>query len=239
MKQLQKKLAPLTETENLVFRALFDEGETYTNLQTNTVFYKTFDEVGFSLESKLKNVINDASSRIIRNFCIAWSVVSLALCLLSYFAIADLEPRLSYLYNLSFYAEGLTVFLTVIMGRKTPYGEKVTSQVKGFREYLRLVETEQLKAMVNQNPNYFYDIIPYAYVLNLSKEWIKKFEDIPIPDNYMGNYDYRDLTMYDDLYDSVYYPTSTGSGSGGCSSCGGGCSSCGGGCSSCGGGGSW
>ena len=93
--------------------------------------------------------------------------------------------------------------------------------------------------MGESNPNYFYEILPYAYVLNVSKKWIEKFENIPVPENYMGNFEYSDIDSFDRIYDSVYYPSSSSSGGGGCSSCGGGCSSCGGGCSSCGGGGSW
>ena len=55
-----------------------------------------------------------------------------------------------------------------------------------------------------------------------------------------SNFDYSDVSCYDSMQNSIYYPVSTGGSSGGgCSSCGGGCSSCGGGCSSCGGGGSW
>jgi uncharacterized membrane protein len=32
--------------------------------------------------------------------------------------------------------------------------------------------------MVEQNPAYFYDILPYAYVLGISDTWIKQFEHI-------------------------------------------------------------
>ena len=127
------------------------------------------------------------------------------------------------------------------MKRKTEYGEKITAQVLGFRHFLITVEKPKLEALVEENPNYFYNILPYTYVLNISKKWIKKFEDIPVPDLDMGNFDYGNDWAYNDLYNNVYHPepTYSSSSSSGCSSCGGGCSSCGGGCSSCGGGGSW
>ena len=32
--------------------------------------------------------------------------------------------------------------------------------------------------MVIHNPSYFYDILPYTYVLGVSDKWIKKFETI-------------------------------------------------------------
>ena len=29
--------------------------------------------------------------------------------------------------------------------------------------------------LIKENPKHFYDIIPYAYVLNVSNEWIENF----------------------------------------------------------------
>ena len=31
-----------------------------------------------------------------------------------------------------------------------------------------------------ENPEYFYNILPYAYVLGVSDKWIKKFESISL-----------------------------------------------------------
>jgi uncharacterized membrane protein YgcG len=76
----------------------------------------------------------------------------------------------------------------------------------------------------------------YNNTVCVSKKWVEKFENIPVPTNDMGNFDYYNIDSLDHLSDSVYIPSSSSSGSSGC---GGGCSSCGGGCSSCGGGGSW
>ena len=42
----------------------------------------------------------------------------------------------------------------------------------------REVFAEQL---CEDNPEYFYNILPYAYVLGVSDVWIKKFEHIAIP----------------------------------------------------------
>ena len=126
------------------------------------------------------------------------------------------------------------------MKRKNSYGEQIKSKIDGFKNYIELAEKDQLEMLVEQNPKYFYDILPYAYVLGVSKKWVEKFENIPIPSNDMGSFDYYNIDSLDLLSDSVYFPpSSSSSSSSGSSGCGGGCSSCGGGCSSCGGGGSW
>ena len=44
--------------------------------------------------------------------------------------------------------------------------------------YSLLSEKEKLEMLVEQDPSYFYNILPYTYVLGVSNKWIKKFEDI-------------------------------------------------------------
>ena len=235
----EKELLPLTEAEEIVYKRLFAILPEKTDISIDTSFYETFDEVSTSLEHGLKEKVNDTTSSKIKLTTFIWAIIAIALSIISYFIIPDLSPKLSFLYMFSFICACFSMFFAIIMGRKTPYGEKITAQVLGFKEFLEKVEKPQLEQMGESNPNYFYEILPYAYVLNVSKKWIEKFENIPVPENYMGNFEYSDIDSFDRIYDSVYYPSSSSSGEGGCSSCGGGCSSCGGGCSSCGGGGSW
>ena len=113
--------------------------------------------------------------------------------------------------------------------RKNNFGEQIIAKIRGFKNYLETAEKNQIEDQVNKNPNYFYDILPYAYVLGVSKAWIDKFQNIPMPATDMGSFDYCNVDSFDSLSSSVYSGSSSS----------GGCSSCGGGCSSCGGGGSW
>ena len=196
-----------------------------------------FNQVSEHLNKNLKDKIDDSKSSKAKKLGWIWSIVSLVMFLISFFGFEDLSPKYSYLYSWSFIATIISFVLAFFMGRKTTYGEAITAKVLGFRDYLERAEKQQIDALVEKNPNYFYDILPYAYVLDVSKKWIEKFEKIPEPVNDMGNFDYCDMYALDMLQSSIHIPVSDGGG--GSSSCGGGCSSCGGGCSSCGGGGSW
>ena len=53
---------------------------------------------------------------------------------------------------------------------------------------METAEKDKLEAMVLENPTYFYDILPFTYVLGVSDKWIKKFESISMqaPDWYYG-----------------------------------------------------
>lgn len=118
-------------------------------------------------------------------------------------------------------------------------------RINGFKNFLESAEKEKLEELVNDNPEYFYNILPYAYVLGVSDKWMKKFEGITMeaPHWYYSYYPYSYITfgrfMRNTMSTASNYmvamPKSSGSG-GGFSSGGGGFS--GGGVGG-GGGGSW
>ena len=41
-------------------------------------------------------------------------------------------------------------------------------------------ELDKINELIEEDPEYFYHIIPYAYVFGLTNRWINKFEDIDI-----------------------------------------------------------
>lgn len=64
--------------------------------------------------------------------------------------------------------------------KRTPYGNEILGKIKGFRNFLETAEKDRLEAMVMQDPAYFYNILPYTYVLGVSDKWIKNFETISL-----------------------------------------------------------
>lgn len=63
---------------------------------------------------------------------------------------------------------------------RTKKGLELYGKILGFREFLVTAEKDQLEKLVNENPHYFFDILPFTYVLGVSDTWIKKFELIPL-----------------------------------------------------------
>lgn len=45
----------------------------------------------------------------------------------------------------------------------------------GLKEYLELAEKERLEALIQEETEHFYNVIPFAYVLNVSNKWIEKY----------------------------------------------------------------
>ncbi len=105
-----------------------------------------------------------------------------------------LPALLSTPLSLVAYAVGLVcVFIIVMffkaMPKRTAYGNEILGKIKGFRTFLETAEKPKLERLVMQDPAYFYNILPYAYVLDVSDKWIEQFETIGLqsPDWYEGN----------------------------------------------------
>lgn len=71
----------------------------------------------------------------------------------------------------------LAVFMK-FMRKRTPEGNELYGKIKGFRHFLETAEKARLEALVSENPEYFFDILPYTYALNISDKWVEKFDFI-------------------------------------------------------------
>ena len=130
------------------------------------------------------------------------------------------------------------------MPKRTTYGNKMLTKIKGFKNYLETVEKDKLETLVMQDPEYFYNILPYTYALGVSKVWMEQFEEIALkaPDWYDSSdafnmYDFSTFMTATMATTASAMSSSPSSSDGGSSSDSGGGSSGGG--SGGGGGGSW
>lgn len=95
-------------------------------------------------------------------------------------------------YLFAFFVNLSSIIIMIIvlkfMPKRTPYGNEMLGKIKGFKTFLETAEKEKLESLVMENPKYFYDILPFTYVLGVSDTWIKKFETISLnkPDWYDG-----------------------------------------------------
>lgn len=72
-----------------------------------------------------------------------------------------------------------TYVFALLMKSRTKKSAALQGKILGFKDFIEAAELEKLKMLVEENPEYFYDIMPYAYVMGLSDKWAKNFENIP------------------------------------------------------------
>ncbi|MBQ6654000.1 MAG: DUF2207 domain-containing protein [Erysipelotrichaceae bacterium] len=128
----------------------------------------------------------------------------------------------------------------MFMRRRTDYGNQELGRILGLREFIRTADEDRLKELVEENPYYFYDILPYAYALGLTEIWNEHFKDLTVSpcewyDSYRPYNDHYALMhslesqMHSAQRSMTSIPESSGGGgSGGGSSSGGGFSGGGG-----------
>lgn len=78
---------------------------------------------------------------------------------------------------------GVTVLLSllaVVMKKHTPQGQTWTEKILGLREFIETAELDRINTLVEENPEYFYSVLPFAYVLGLTDKWAKQFESIAV-----------------------------------------------------------
>ena len=66
---------------------------------------------------------------------------------------------------------------------------EILGEILGFKEFITVTESDRIKFMLEENPELFYDVLPYAQVLGVTKEWEDKFKDILLeaPSWYIGS----------------------------------------------------
>lgn len=146
------------------------------------------------------------------------------------------------------YAAGLgAIFVIYVVAalceRKSDYYAKVLGEIRGYKNFLKTAEKDRLEALAEEDHDFFYKTLAFAFALGVTSVFAKKFSEIAIEpprwyesDSYGNNFS----TMYmmnsiSSMMDKASGTmTSSPSGSGG-----GGGSFSGGGGGGGGGGGSW
>lgn len=66
-------------------------------------------------------------------------------------------------------------------GRRSKLGRTHASQILGLRIYLKKVSNRELESILEQNPDYFFDMIPYAMALGVDGKFARQFGSLPVP----------------------------------------------------------
>lgn len=62
--------------------------------------------------------------------------------------------------------------------RDTDYRIGLTGKLIGLKEFIKTAEKDRLQMLVDEDPEYFYHVLPYAMVFGLSDKWAKQFAEI-------------------------------------------------------------
>ena len=132
--------------------------------------------------------------------------IFLSVILIFYLLLSDLSPS----FDISFFIKNIvasnflyifylivsfmvllgTLFFYIIMPKETQDSSMMFEDINTLKYFIKNANKEKLAEITQNNPTYFYDILPYAYALGLSIRWIEKFKDttLNVPKWYFDNY---------------------------------------------------
>lgn len=86
-----------------------------------------------------------------------------------------------------FLAAMMVTLISTIFVRQRANND-IYGRVMGFKNFIKTAEYDRLKALSDEDPSYFFNILPYAYILGMSTKWADKFADfkLPQPSWYVG-----------------------------------------------------
>ncbi|MBQ8459483.1 DUF2207 domain-containing protein [bacterium] len=135
----------------------------------------------------------------------------------------------------------ISAICTYQLPKRNKFGQRLLNNLLGLKHFIEVAEKHRLEQLVNEEPEYFYNVLPSAYILEVSDKWISKFENIITfnPDWYSGDrFNTNNFNYFSNRMNSVSVPSVANGGvTVSSSSSGGGGHSGGGGGG--GGGGSW
>ena len=183
--------------KRIFFNGLFKKSDKVYSYELEEKFYVHIDKIVKSI-SAANNYAKVFKQRSLVMRTVGW-IISIASAAISFFILQS-----SFSTFEEFVCFGIGVIIAFIsfvfsffIRQRTDKGHEIKQRINGFKIFLETAEKERLEALVNENPKYFYDILPYAYVLGVSDKWIKKFEGIAIepPTWYIGG-NYNTIMMY-------------------------------------------
>jgi hypothetical protein len=65
-------------------------------------------------------------------------------------------------------------------GRRTEEGLQGRNEVLGLRKYLKTINAEELRRILEHNPDYYFDMVPYAIALGVDKAFARQFGEQPL-----------------------------------------------------------
>ena len=78
-------------------------------------------------------------------------------------------------------AQYLIGLLAAYGGRRSQTGRYNASQVLGLRHYLKKMDAQKLERLLENNPDYFFDMLPYAIALGVDTKFAKAFGNMAMP----------------------------------------------------------
>ncbi len=201
--------------EKTFMNGLFKTKNVVTEQDLAEKFYTTITSITRSVNTtKNKKTIFDLTYNTKKIHIFVLAAITLVLSSLGIYIkygvithreIYDLFPIYKYIKIYALIMTGLLALFLFFKPKRNEKGLEILGKINGFKHFLENAEKDKLEELVESDPQYFYNILPYTYVLGVSSVWIKKFESIikTPPDWYEGTSAF-DMYVFSNFMNTTY-----------------------------------
>jgi uncharacterized membrane protein YgcG len=172
----------LTKLKELEDEALPYQKQIYNGLfaSKNEVLVSGLKEKFYTTMGTAKGGLKEAAqiyyvnkSRKIKNYTMGGIVL----------ATLILAPTFIYFWGvIAFFAVIFTCILLLIVSqyfiKKNKEGSMILSELKGFKQFIKIAEENKLKMLLKEDPTYFESTMSYALAFGMFEKWAKKFDGL-------------------------------------------------------------
>lgn len=194
-KPLPNNVKELSENEKLIYEAIFRGEHDIVSLKDDKIDETKLEQIDKNAkEFRKKLFVKKTTAMQIAYACLEF--VSLFMLIIAFFAVKDTHPGNNYIYIVSLIAWIISMVFTILLEKRTSYGDKLTAEVKSYKEFLKGFDAEQCKNLLKDNPRFFYETLPYTYVLGITKNWVKDVNSYPDLAKYFNSPYFQDSMMF-------------------------------------------
>lgn len=168
------------EIKRKFFNGLFKKKDEVDKSDLEDGFYETVNEIAkLVVDGKKTSIFKEKSLKLrIAGWTI--SVLSMIINVVIFSATTYGSIQEALILFISVAISLIAFILSFFIRQRTDEGYEIKQQISSFKNFLEESEKDRINAMVNENPSYFYNVLPYAYVLGVSDAWTKKLSEIAV-----------------------------------------------------------
>lgn len=81
----------------------------------------------------------------------------------------------------------------------TEYRNQMLGKLNGLKNFIETAEIDRLKYLLEQDPGYYYEVLPYAMAFGMLDKWSKRFDGLTVQRPYWYS-SYDSMTMWELYY---------------------------------------
>ncbi|UZD22644.1 DUF2207 domain-containing protein [Algoriphagus halophytocola] len=171
-----KELPPESESyEKKLYHGLFSKHGTDNEVLVSSLkekFYKTLAEAHSDLK-KAAQAYYVENSRKIKNYTIIGLILLVFLLCPGFLYFWGVLAAIATLVSLIF-----LLIMSQFMIKKNPLGTELLSELKGFKQFIKVAEENKLRMLLQEDPGYFESTMSYALAFGMFDKWAKKFDGL-------------------------------------------------------------